>query len=247
MKGTDKFKVFKNVFDEGTMKNIFEVLNHERMIGLESPIKIGKEANVFSGLDKNNKRVAFKIYRVASCDFFRMRRYLEVDPRFKLRSSRKAIIEIWARREFANLTKAKRNKVNVPKPLYLFKNVLVMEFIGNTKKEEPSEAYPLLKDSIVKNPEKFFQELIENIKRLYRANLVHGDLSEFNILNKNQKPIIIDLSHGVPANSNIADELLKRDILTLIKYFNKKGLKIDEKKQEKIIKEIKSKRIKNNN
>ena len=243
MSRIDKFKVSGNVFDQNTEKNLWELMTHHKIDGLESPIKIGKEANVFSALDKKGKRFAAKIYRISSCDFFKMRKYLEVDPRFKLKKSRKAIVEIWARREFSNLTKAYDNGISVPKPIALFKNVIIMEFIGNKSNKEIPEASPLLKDAKPKNPEKFFNELIKNIKMLYGVNIIHGDLSEFNIINHKEKPIIIDLSHGMPINSNVSEEMLKRDIINISRYFKKQGLKINE---DKLIQEIKkTKRCKN--
>lgn len=239
MSRIDKFKVSGNVFDQNTEKNLWELITHKKIEGLESPIKLGKEANIFSALDPKGKRLAVKIYRVSACDFFKMRRYLEVDTRFKLKRSRKAIVDIWARREFSNLTKAHNHKVNVPKPIAIFNNVLIMEFIGNKSKEKIPEASPLLKDSRPKNPTKFFREIVKNIKLLYKANIIHGDLSEFNILNDKEKPILIDLSHGMPTNSNVSEEMLKRDIINISRYFKKLGLIIDE---DKLIKEIKNKR-----
>ena len=58
-------------------------------------------------------------------------------------------------------------------------------------------------------------------------NFVHGDLSEFNILNNKDKPILIDFSHGMKIEHQNMKELLKRDINTLIKYFNKHEHKLE--------------------
>ncbi len=233
-----KFKVYKNVFDNNTINNVWELLTHKKLLGLESPIKLGKEGNVFSAIDSKGKRIAVKIYRVTSCDFFKMRKYLEIDPRFKLKKSRKTIIEIWARREFLNLHRARKIRASVPKPIAIYKNVIAMEFIGEKNKNEMPIPAPLLKYAIPKNPKEFFNKLINNIRILYHGNVIHADLSEFNILNYNEKPVIIDLSHGLPINSNASDEMLARDIKNVSRFFRKLGLRIDE---EKIIKKIKTK------
>lgn len=233
-----KSKVYKNVFDNNTMNNIWELLTHKKLLGLESPIKLGKEGNIFSAIDNRGKRIAVKIYRITSCDFFKMRKYLEIDPRFKLKKSRKTIIETWAKREFLNLHRAYKSKVNVPKPIAIYKNVIAMEFIGEKNKDNMPIPAPLLKYSIPKNPEEFFSKLINNIKLLYRSNIIHADLSEFNILNYRENPIIIDLSHGLPTNTTVSNEMLERDVRNIFKFFKKLGLKTSE---EEIMKKIKTK------
>jgi RIO kinase 1 len=67
---------------------------------------------------------------------------------------------------------------------------------------------------------------VEGIKKLYRANLVHGDLSEYNILIKNREPYIIDISQGVPLDHPLAEELLQRDVKNISRFFNKKFDKV---------------------
>lgn len=220
------FRTYKNVFDKSTIDNIWYLITHKKFEGLESPIKIGKESNVFSALTKQNRRVAVKIYRVSVCDFFKMSRYLSMDLRFRNVSRRKQIVLTWARREFANLLRAYKAGVSVPRPIALRGNVLVMEFIGSQHPEKPAP-YALLKDSeITKN---VFDKLIENIRKLYRAGLVHGDLSEFNILNREGEPIMIDLSHAVTILAPASHELLERDVSIICKFFNRKGIKCNDK------------------
>jgi len=58
--------------------------------------------------------------------------------------------------------------------------------------------------------------------------LVHGDLSGFNILIKDDEPVIIDISQGVVVDHPIAEELLNRDIGNLSKDFKKLGIHISE-------------------
>jgi serine/threonine-protein kinase RIO1 len=69
-KKEDLLKAYKNVFDEGTMNSLWYHITHRQIEGLESPVKLGKESNVFSALTKDRKRVAVKIYRIMSADFF---------------------------------------------------------------------------------------------------------------------------------------------------------------------------------
>jgi RIO kinase 1 len=76
------------------------------------------------------------------------------------------------------------------------------------------------------------------MKKLYKAGLVHGDLSAFNILNYKNKPVIIDLSHAIPVLSNSSHELLERDVNNICRFFNKKGFDMN---PVDVLKEIKGK------
>ncbi|MEM1577622.1 MAG: RIO1 family regulatory kinase/ATPase [Candidatus Pacearchaeota archaeon] len=233
----ENLKAYKNVFERSTIKAIFDLIAKGIIKGMESPIKIGKESNIFSAIreiDGKDERVALKIYRISTCDFKRMKKYLILDPRYKVGNSRKTIILQWAKREFSNLTKCYKNNISVPKPIARKDNVIVMEFIGNKKVDEMPIPASLLKDKIPKNTKKFFLCLIEEIKKMYlNAKIIHGDLSEYNILNYNEKPIIIDLSHGLPAIGY--REYLRRDIENIVRFFKKLNLDIDKEEIEKYI------------
>jgi len=69
--------------------------------------------------------------------------------------------------------------------------------------------------------------LIKEVKKLYKIGLVHGDLSAFNILNFNDKPVLIDFSQATITKNYQAEELLKRDIKNIVQFFNKLGVKVD--------------------
>ena len=69
-----------------------------------------------------------------------------------------------------------------------------------------------------------------------KAGIVHADLSDFNILNFNDKPVLIDMSQSTTVKNFEADELLKRDIKNLARLANKMGVELD---KEKVIEKIK--------
>ena len=101
-------------------------------------------------------------------------------------------------------------------------------------REEPAL---LLKDLLPRNPKQFFEKIISDVKKLYKVGLVHADLSEFNILNFEDEPVFIDFSQATTLEHPNVDEFLKRDIHNVVKFFIKKGLKLDEKKiYESVIK-----------
>ena len=75
------------------------------------------------------------------------------------------------------------------------------------------------------------------MKKLYQKGLIHGDLSQFNILNYNEDPIFIDFSQATTTEASNAEELLKRDIKNICHYFHKNfGLK--DAVEEKVLKKI---------
>jgi len=223
MSSRDKFETYKNVFDEKTLRVLFKLESEGYFEELRSPISIGKESNVFSAITKDKKYVCVKIYRINSADFRKMYNYIASDPRFDgLQKKRRQIIFAWAQREYRNLLIAHEFNVRVPKPLAVKDNVLVEEFVGDN-----GNAAPRLKDMEPKDIKKFSQDLIKNVMNMYKAELIHGDLSEFNILNYNNKPIIIDFSHGVKLNYPSANELLERDIKNLQRYFSKRKININ--------------------
>ena len=227
----NKFKVMHNVFDNFTNRTLFKLISEGHFKGLESPISVGKESNIFSALTKNDKRIIAKIYRLETCDFNGMYDYIKADPRFhNLRRKKRKIIFAWVQREYKNLLKANKAKVRIPKPITFSNNILILEFIG-----QGNDIAPKLKDKIPKDKKQFFNKTVEYIKKLYKAGLVHADLSSFNILNFKEKPVLIDFSQSTTLEHPEAMDFLKRDIKNVCDFFIKLGLKIDEEKITKSI------------
>lgn len=223
--GTEKFKTMHDVFDEFTNRTIFKLITEGHFRGLESPINIGKESNVFSALTEDGKRVIAKIYRLETCDFNIMYDYIRDDPRYTgLKDKKRKIIFAWVQREYRNLMNAREAQVSVPIPITFYNNVLVLEFIGSN-----GNIAPMLKDSIPRNKKQFFDKIIGNIRKLYKANLVHADLSAFNILNFEENPVFIDMSQATLTKHPRAEEYLERDVRNICSFFRKIGLKVNEK------------------
>ena len=226
-KSREEWKIYKNVFDEFTNRNLFTLASQGYFKELESPIALGKEANVFYAEKKDGTPVIIKIYRLENCNFNKMFDYIKSDPRFiGLENQKRKVVFSWVQREYRNLLIA-REKIKVPKPIGFKDNIVMMEFIGD---EEPA---PQLNNLTPKEPEKFFKKIIKNVKLLIDAGLVHGDLSGFNILNYNEEPIFIDFSQGTPIKTQNARELLIRDLKNIFNAF-KRADKISEKTRAKV-------------
>ena len=220
-KSREDWKIYKNVFDNFTLLNLHKLSSQGHFDELQSPVALGKEANIFTAVKGSDKIIA-KIYRVENCNFKKMYSYIAPDPRFSgMKKRRRLVILSWVQREYRNLLKA-REAIRVPTPIAIKDNVIIMEFIG---KSQPA---PQLKDSPPKNPKKFFEKTKNNMRKLYKARMIHADLSEFNILNFEEQPIFIDFSQATVADHPQAKEFLKRDVRNIVKYFTKQGLKLDE-------------------
>lgn len=220
-KGREEWKIYKNVFDSFTEKNIFSLSSQGYFEELIGPIALGKEANVFLASRKDDTFVAVKIYRLENCNFNKMYSYIRSDPRFNgLENQKRKVVFNWVQREYRNLLVA-RNKTRVPTPIAFKDNIIIMDFIGSEQ-----EAAPMLKDSFPVKPIKFFEEVIEGIIGLLEAGIVHGDLSDFNILNHDESPVFIDMSQGTVLKDQDSENLLRRDLKNVFRAF--RTIKIDE-------------------
>lgn len=108
--------------------------------------------------------------------------------------------------------------VRVPKPHNFCEGVLLMELVTDAN----GDAAPRLNDIQMSAPEakKHHASLIKEVVRMLCAGVVHGDLSEFNILMAADGPVIIDLPQAVDAaGNNHAQRMLLRDVNNLRQYF----------------------------
>ncbi len=226
-KNSELYKIANEVFDRTTKETLAYLHRRGKIEELYGVISTGKEANVFAGVDSEGKKIAVKIYRTYTTEFRRIWEYLAGDPRIGyLPKDIRKLIFVWTRREFKNLQRAIKYAVRVPEPVIFRNNVLVMEFIGD---ELPA---PRLKD-VEKSLEKSdFEELynfsMRAIERLWkRGDMVHGDLSEYNIL-IHDEPVIIDWSQATVRRNRLSVELLKRDLVNVSNYFRRKGVEVED-------------------
>ncbi|MVT12846.1 MAG: serine protein kinase RIO [Euryarchaeota archaeon] len=217
-------KAESDVFDRKTMLTLYDLLSHGYFDIIEFPIKIGKEANIFRA-KKGRKYYVVKIYRTSTKNFNSIIKYIEGDYRFEhFKRSTLGIIYLWAQKEFRNLTDCYNASVLVPKPVVFRNNIVVMEYLGNSRYPAP-----LLKD-YPQDLQKFYGMVRDNVLRMVNdALLVHGDLSEYNIVIHKDKPYIIDVSQAMPVKHPNARTLLERDVRNIVRFFSKKGVDANEK------------------
>ncbi|MCW3983142.1 MAG: serine protein kinase RIO [Candidatus Bathyarchaeota archaeon] len=214
----------EEVFDQTTRMVVFDFLNSGVLYEVNGAVSSGKEAKVYWATNKEGKDLAVKIYLTSSAEFKKgMYKYIEGDPRFKnVKRDTRSLMALWAQKEFRNLREASEAKVPVPKPIAVKSNVVVMEFIG-----EHGVSAPSLKEEWPENPQRVYKLLITYLKRLYqKAKIVHGDLSEYNIMMWKGKPLIFDLSQSVSIEHPMADFMLRRDLTNLNRFFSRLNVDI---------------------
>jgi RIO kinase 1 len=193
-----------------------------------SPLMSGKEADVFIVRSGGELRCA-KIYKDAlKRSFKKAAQYTEGR---RVRNSRRARAmekgsrfgrqqqeETWQNAEVDALYRLDRAGVRVPRPYGCFEGVLLMELIT----DEEGDVAPRLND-VSMSAEQAREDhavLMHYVVRMLSAGLIHGDLSEFNILVNEDGPVIIDLPQVVQAaGNNNARSMLERDIRNVTQYY----------------------------
>lgn len=228
LKDSRLFEVVEEVFDYPTLMALYELINRKIIGVMHGVVAAGKEARIYWAETPEGEDIAVKIFLVSAAEFRRGRlKYIEGDPRFK-RVGRKIrdIVRVWCSKEFRNLRRAFEIGVRVPRPLAFRDNVLVMEFIDAGERGVPA---PLIKDYPPEDPEEAFKTVCHYIELLYtKGELVHADLSEYNIMNTGSELVIIDWGSAVHAGHPSAEEFLLRDISTIFKFFEKLGVSVDD-------------------
>ena len=219
IKDANDLKVKDDVFDTRTLLNLYTLAKKGIIDALGGAISTGKEANIFYATGKSGM-LAIKIYRITTSNFKAMQDYLIGDPRFgSIKGTKRAIVSEWTKKEYRNLLRAKESGVRVPSPVAIRENILIMEFISVG--EVPA---PQIRDINLSYDEAklAFDEITEIVAVLYnKAGLVHGDLSEFNILYIDH-PVLIDMGQSVTLDHPMAETFLSRDINNIARYFKKK-------------------------
>ncbi len=188
----------------------------------------GKEADVFSVRCGDEIRCA-KVYKEASKRSFK--KAVEYQEGRKVRNSRRARAmqkgskfgrkeqeTIWQSAEVDALYKLANAGIRVPEPYGCFDGVLLMELIT----DEEGDIAPRLNDiSMSAEQAREDHEIVMNyIMRMLCVGVIHGDLSEFNVLVDEYGPVIIDLPQAVDAAANnSAKRMLTRDVDNITNYY----------------------------
>lgn len=211
-----------------TPKRIQPLVDEGLVDEVISQLMSGKEATVYVVRSGDDIRCA-KVYKEADKRSFKQA-VLYQEGR-KVRNSRRARAmekgskfgrdqqeEAWQNAEVEALYRLANAGVRVPTPYGCFDGVLLMELVTDAD----GHVAPRLND-VSMSAEKALKDhalVMTYVKRMLCAGLVHGDLSEFNVLVDSEGPVIIDLPQAVDAAANNhAKWMLARDVNNMTQYY----------------------------
>ena len=188
----------------------------------------GKEASVYVVRCGEEIRCA-KVYKEANKRSFRQSTDYTEGRKVKnsrraramekgTRYGRKAREESWQSAEVDALYRLAAAGVRVPKPYHFHEGVLLMDLVTDSN----GNAAPRLNDLVLtaELSREYHRILITQVVRMLCAGIIHGDLSEYNVLVDSTGPVIIDLPQAIDAAANNqACKMLLRDVENLANYF----------------------------
>lgn len=211
-----------------TPKRIQPLIDEGLVDEVLRPLMSGKEASVYVVRCGEDIRCA-KVYKDASQRSFK--KAVQYQEGRKVRSSRRARAmekgssfgreqaeESWQNAEVDALYKLADAGVRVPVPYGCFDGILLMELILDAE----GDVAPRLNDIqlTAEQARRDHKTMMQDILRMLSVGLVHGDLSEFNVLQDPQGPVIIDLPQAVDAAANNnAQWMLERDVNNITQYY----------------------------
>lgn len=214
-------KLVDEFFDHATLLAVGRLINQGQFRSVDYPISTGKEGGVFRASATGGYR-AVKIYRIGNTIFRHVPRYVIEWLRREVGAmgNTSRMIFAWTRREHTVLTQLREAAVRVPEPFACFRNVLVMEFIGDQGLPAPP-----MQEVVLENPEAVYHDLTGQVRRMVSAaHLVHGDLSPYNVLVLDDRPYLIDVAQAISTDHPQARELLRRDATNFAQYFRRLGV-----------------------
>ncbi len=217
-----------NISAMKTPKRILPLIEDGLVDEVLRPLMSGKEAEVFVVRCGNEIRCA-KVYKEAAKRSFK--KAVQYREGRKVRNSRRARAmekgskfgrkeqeDVWQNAEVDALYKLAAAGVRVPKPYGCFDGVLLMELVC----DDEGRVAPRLNDvsMTAEQARDDHYVVMVYVMRMLCAGLIHGDLSEFNVLVDDYGPVIIDLPQAVDAAANNnAYAMLERDVANMTHYY----------------------------
>ncbi|KAL6522154.1 hypothetical protein OROMI_032031 [Orobanche minor] len=217
----------EQAIDPRTRMVLFKMLNRGVFSDINGCISTGKEANVYHATKSDGQELAIKVYKTSVLVFKDRDRYVQGDYRFRhgyCKHNPRKMVKTWAEKEMRNLMRIRAAGIRCPAPLLLRLHVLVMEFIGKA-----GWAAPRLKDADLSHDKlrEGYVEMIITMRTLYqKCKLVHGDLSEYNILYFEDHLYIIDVSQSVDLDHPHSLDFLREDCIHVSDFFKKHGVAV---------------------
>ncbi|KAM0695901.1 hypothetical protein Q7P36_004384 [Cladosporium allicinum] len=232
----------EQVLDPRTRMLLLQILNRNIVSEINGVISTGKEANVYHAAtipqaEGDAPAVtlhrAIKVYKTSIMVFKDREKYVAGEFRFKQgynKSSNRAMVKVWAEKEFRNLRRIHAAGIPCPEPVYLKAHVLVMSFLGNNKgwpapRLRDFEFEAETQEEVAAKWRDVYIQLLGYMRILYQTcRLVHADLSEYNLLYHQGQLIMIDVSQSVEHDHPRSLEFLRMDVKNVSDFFKRKNV-----------------------
>ena len=250
--GRDDRATSEQCLDPRTRLILFRMLSTGLFELIDGCLSTGKEANVYyakagashnrfennfsKGNNNNYKQelamgdndniteFAVKIFKTSILVFKDRDKYVSGEFRWRrgyCKSNPRKMVKVWAEKEMRNYRRLYGASIPCPKPILLKNHVLVMQFLG-----ENGWPSPRLKDAQLsgKRMREAYVQTVTLMRHMFqRCRLVHGDLSEYNLLWHNDQVYVIDVSQSVESDHPSALDFLRKDASNVNNFFQKCG------------------------
>lgn len=247
-RGNLKFTYNAARFEEGwLLDSLIGFFEQQWISDVLRKVKGGKEASVYQcigGAAVNDKLVAAKVYRPRSLRNLRNdhlyregREDLDGEGKIildggKIRAMRQRteygkelLHQSWIAYEFTTMQILHAAGADVPVPYTMADNAILMDYIGNF-----GEPAPTLNEITLDRSEatSLFERIVRNIDILLASEVIHGDLSAYNILYWNGDIVLIDFPQAIsPKINRNAFHIFERDVTRICDYFHEQGVKVN--------------------
>uniref|UniRef100_A0A1E1XCP9 Serine/threonine-protein kinase RIO3 n=1 Tax=Amblyomma aureolatum TaxID=187763 RepID=A0A1E1XCP9_9ACAR len=217
--------------DPNTRLLLYKLVNREILDEVNGCISTGKESCVFYAAGGKSEEFAVpaecavKVFKTTLNEFKNREQYIREDFRFRERFNKlnpRKVIHLWAEKEMHNLKKIERAGLPCPSVVVLKKHLLVMSFVG-----VDGVPAPQLREAglVGEQLESAYTQTVQLARDLYDCcQLVHADLSEYNLLWHQGRVVLIDVSQAVDRMHPHALEFLLRDCTNVSRFFQRQGL-----------------------
>lgn len=242
--GRDDRATSEQCLDPRTRLLLFRLLSSGFLELIDGCLSTGKEANVYYAKPghaaapagqhakgpllpesaTNVTEYAIKIYKTSILVFKDRDKYVSGEHRWRrgyCKSNPRKMVKVWAEKEMRNYRRLWSAGIKCPMPVLLKSHVLIMEFLG-----QGGWPSPRLKDAGLseRRMREAYVQTVVIMRQMYQlCKLVHGDLSEYNLLWHNNEVYVIDVSQSVEMDHPSALNFLRKDASNVNDFFRKAG------------------------
>ena len=247
--GRDDRATSEQVLDPRTRLILFKLVSTAFVDKIDGCLSTGKEANVYYAKAGKHGRTmstqiqgssakkdpdapilepveefAVKIFKTSILVFKDRDKYVSGEHRWRkgyCKSNPRKMVKTWAEKELRNYRRIYAAGIRCPRPVLLKGHVLIMEFLGRDGWPSPRIRDAGLSERPLREA---YVQTISIMRRMFqRCKLVHGDLSEYNLLWHDGEVYVIDVSQSVESDHPSALDFLRKDCSNVNDYFRKAG------------------------